>query len=323
MRRQFLRSALALSFAAAAAGASGQDLTPVSIAWGAFPDAPQIAVASDRKLWAAERIDARIIPTASGRAGFEALVSGQADYAVMTEFPAVLGVMRGQRFAIVAVLSQFKALRVITRGSKAVDLKSLAGKKVAVPVGTNVHFVIADALDKAGVRAEFINVPPPEMAAALVRGEVDAMMPFPSGYANARKVLGAQYQELRLPDHMSSLVLAASEKAAANQALTRRVLTALLKAEDVVAKAPAEAQEATARFVGTTTTLDAVQAAWPEYEFRIKLDAGTLDLMAREGRWLEAHGLVKEGDATAAQYRRVFAPEVLRGLDGKRVTLAN
>lgn len=321
MRRHFLRSALTLALAAAAGTGFAQELTPVSIGWGAYPDVPQIAQAMDKKLWAAEKLDAKVVPFASGRAGFEALIGGQVDYAIMAEFPAVAGVMRGLKFSVVAVLSQYKSFRLVAKGDKALDLKALAGKKVAVPVGTNVHFIAVEALEKAGVKAEFVNVPPPEMAAALARGDVDAIMTFPSGYPNAKKVLGAQYQEIRLPDYASSFVLAASEKASANPALTKRVLATLLKGEEYVAKNAAETQEATARFVGGATTVDAVRASWPEYEFRIKLDPGTLDLMVREGQWLKSHGLVKEGEPTTALYRKAFAPEVLKSLDAKRVSL--
>jgi NitT/TauT family transport system substrate-binding protein len=284
---------------------------------------PQIAQASDKKLWAADKLDVKIVPFASGRAGFEALIGGQVDYAVMAEFPAVSGAMRGLKFSVVAVLAQYKSFRLVTKGDKAVDLKALAGKKVAVPVGTNVHFIIADALDKAGVKAELVNVPPTEMAVALSRGDVDAIMTFPSGYANAKKVLGAQYQEVKLPSYATSYILAASEKASANPALTKRVLATLLKGEELVAKNAAESQEATARYVGGATNIDAIRAAWPDYEYRLKLDAGTLDVMVREGQWLKAQGLVKEGDPSPALYRKVFAPEALKSLDAKRVTLPN
>lgn len=320
-QRRTLLGAFALSVASASAGAFAQDFTTVRIGWGAFPDVPQFAVAADRNLWAAQRLDATIVPFASGRAGFEAMIAGQVDYAVMAEFPAVSGVMRGLKFSIVAVLSQYKAFRVITKGDKAMDLKSLAGKKIAVPVGTNVHFVIADAMQSAGVKAEFINVPPPEMAAALARGDVNAIMTFPNGYASARRALGAQYQEIRLSEQASSFVLAASQKAAANPALTRRVLATLLRGEEFITSFPAQAQEATAAFVGPGTTVDAVRDSWPAYEYRIKLDTATLDLMVRQGQWLKYNGLVRDGEPTRALYRTAFAPEALRSMDARRVTL--
>lgn len=216
----------------AAGQAFSQGLTTVTIGWGAYPDVPQLAQASVKGLWAEEKLEARIIPFASGRQGFEALIGGQLDYAIMAEFPAVTGVMRNQKFSVVAVLSQYKSFRVITKGDKApAGLAALAGKKIAMPLGTNVHFAIATALEKGGVNAELVNVPPSEMIPALTRGDVDAIMPFPSAYQKAKSVLGAQYQEIRTPDYSSSFVLAASEKATANPALTQRVLAALLKGE--------------------------------------------------------------------------------------------
>jgi NitT/TauT family transport system substrate-binding protein len=314
---------LATTLLLAAAPAFAQGLTTVTIGWGAYPDVPQLAQASDKGLWAAEKIEAKIVPFASGRQGFEALIGGQLDYAIMAEFPAVTGVMRNQKFSVVAVLSQYKSFRLITKGDKApAGLAALAGKKIAMPLGTNVHFAIATALEKAGVNAELVNVPPPEMIPALTRGDVDAIVPFPSAYQKAKSVLGAQYQEVRMPDYSSSFVLAASEKATANPAMTQRVLAALLKGEALVKANATESQEATARYVGGATTLDAVRAAWPEYEYRIKLDQNMLDTMVKEGQWLRAKGLIKEGDPTPALYRKWLAPEPLKALDPSRVTLA-
>lgn len=319
-RRPFL--ALAAALAAPALPAFAQEPTPVTIGWGPFPDVPQIAQAADKKLWAADRLDVKIIPFTTGRAGFEALIGGQLDYVVMAEFPAVSGVMRNLKFSVVAVLSEYRAFRIITKGDKPpADLKAFAGRKIAIPLGTNIHFIVSDALDAQGVHAELVNVPPPDMVPALARGDVDAIMTFPSGYQNARKALGAHYQELRLPGYSSSFILAASEKASAHPALTKRVLETLLKGEELLKKNPSETQEATARFVGGAVPLDNIRAAWNEYEYRVQLDAGTLDLMVREGKWLKAKGLVKEGDPTPALYRKWFAPGPLNSLDPARVTL--
>jgi NitT/TauT family transport system substrate-binding protein len=68
--------------------------------------------------------------------------------------------------------------------------------------------------------------------------------------------------------------------------------------------------------------LQAVRAAWPEYEFRIKLDQAMLDTMVKEGQWLRAKGLIKEGDPTPALYRKWLVDGPLKALDPSRVTLA-
>lgn len=319
---RFLRPVVLLAGLCAGAGtASAQDVTPVTIGWGPFPDVPQLAQAIDKKLWAAEKLDVKIVPFTSGRAGFEALIGGQLDYVVMAEFPAVSGVMRNLKFSIVAVLSEYRSFRVITKGDKPLpNLKALAGKKIAVPVGTNVHYILSDALDAQGIKAELVNVQPPEMVPALTRGDVDAIMTFPGSYQATRRTLGAQYQDVPLPGYMSSYVLAASEKA--RPEVTKRVLAGLLRGDELVAKQAAESQEATARYVGSALPVEAVRAAWGDYEFKVKLDQATVDLMVKEGQWLKAKGFLKEGDPTTALYRKALAPDVLRSLDPARVQLA-
>ncbi len=89
-----------------------------------------------------------------------------------------------------------------------------------MPMGTNIHYIISTALDAAGVKVELVNVSSLEMIPALARGDVDGIVAFLSAYGNARRILGAQYQEIRPPDFASSVILAASEKTSANPALT-------------------------------------------------------------------------------------------------------
>ena len=222
------------------------------------------------------------------------------------------------------MLSQFRSVRGITKADQPIsDLSVLSGKKIAIPLGTNVHYIVADALQAKGVKVELANVPPPEMLSALSRGDVDAIMTFPGGYQRAKQTLGAQYQEIKPPGYAGSFILAASEKAAARPEVTKRVLAGLLKAEELVLRQPAESQEATARYVGNVMSAEAVRTAWGDYEFRIKLDQGTLDLMVNEGQWLKDKGLIKEGEPTTALYRKWFTPDSLRALDASRVQLSS
>jgi len=68
-----------------------------------------------------------------------------------------------------------------------------------------------------------------------------------------------------------SFIPAASEKATGNPAVTGRVLTTLIKGGELIARNVAEFQEATSRYVAGATSLDAIRAAWPDDEYRIKL----------------------------------------------------
>lgn len=297
--------------------------TPVKIGWGAFPDVPQIAQASDKGLWAGQGLSPQIIPFATGRDSFEALIGGQLDLAVMAEFPPVTGALRGRKFGVAAVLSRYRALRAIARSATPVTaVKDLAGRRVATSIGTNVHFLIGEALRREGVAAKLVNVGPADMIPALLRGDVDAATPFPSAYPAARRALGDAYQQVMLPDAAQSFVLVASERlAAGDQDLVARVLRVLLEGERLVDADPAESQEATARYVRGAVTLEGIRSAWPEYEFRVQLDQGTLDLMVRAATWIVEQGFVRDVEPSAALIMQRMLPGPLRNVAPDRVTI--
>lgn len=321
MKRTLALAIAALLAVAAPARAQAPAPTKVMFGWGPFPDVPAIAEAQQHGLWQQQNLAVSIVPFATGRDAFEALIGGQLDFAVMAEFPAVTGTMRNLDFAIPAVLSEYRSFRVIGRGAPIPNLQALAGRRIAMPLGTNVHFIIADALEKAGVKAELVNVAPPDMLAALTRGDVDAIATFPGAYGAVRKALGAGYQELKLPGYASSFILVASPRAAAAPELVHRVLAALVAGEALTFKDPAEAQAATAAYVNKAVPLTAIEATWGDYDHHVQLDPATLDLMVREGTWLRAEGFVKTGTPSVALFQKMFLPAPLRSLDPSAVTL--
>jgi len=295
---------------------------PLTLGWGYSPDVPQIAEAFDKELWKKHDIDAKMVPFATGRDAFEALIGGQLDLAVMTEFPPVSGALRNLKFRIVAALSNYNQLRLIAKGSEPLtSFKQLEGKKIGTPIGTNVHFAAAEALTKAGVKVEFVNVGPADIIPALSRGDIDAAAMFASAYFGAKRVLGAQYQEIMLPDVGQVFVLLASEKAAANPALIEKTLATLLEGEALVARDPAGSQAATLRFIKNAIQPDQLAALWSGYSYRVGLTDALADLMAREGRWVRAMGYVKDGDPTAAFYKSFFLPGPLKAVGPDRVSL--
>jgi NitT/TauT family transport system substrate-binding protein len=296
--------------------------TAVVFGWGPFPDVPAIAEAQQNDLWKAQNLAVKIIPFATGRDAFEALIGGQLDFAIMAEFPAVTGTMRNLKFAIPAVLAEYKSFRLIVKSDTPITgLAQLAGKKIAMPLGTNVHFIIADALKAQGVKAELVNVAPPDMGPALVRGDVDAAATFPSAYPGLKKTLGAKYQEIKLAGYSSSFILVASEKAAADPALVQRVLAALVQGDALVFKDETAAQAVTAAYVNKAVSPEAIAAAWPDYDHHVRLDQETLDLMVREGTWLRAEGFVKQGTPSVELFRKMFMPGPLKALSPDSVTI--
>jgi NitT/TauT family transport system substrate-binding protein len=321
MSRLMFATAAALVLSTGAALA--QSPTAVKLGWGAFPDIAQLAVAQDKNLWKDQNITMEVIPFATGRDGFEAMIGGQVDFAIMAEFPAVTGAMRNLKFVVPASLAKYAKVRAHAKSPTPVtSLQQLAGKKVGVSMGGNIHFIIADALKKAGVTVELINVAPGDIIPAMVRGDIYGSAMFPSAYEAAKKTLGDQYQEIPLPGYASTFVLAASDKVATdNPDLIRRVLAVLLKGEEFVKSDPEGSKDATLKFAGKSYTKEMIDILWPQYEHRITLDKFTLNLMVQQGQWLRENNFVKEGTPSVELYSKYMVTGPLKALAPDRVEI--
>lgn len=318
MIRFFVSFAL---FVAVAGGSSSAHAQPVTFAWTPSAEDPQLAVALDQKLWSGLDVKATSFPT--GREALEAMLGGQADFAAAAELPAVVGAMRGQKFRILAILSRYKANRILT--TTKLSLKSaadLAGHKVATTVGTNSDFALAFELKKAGVKAEVVNVSPPDTVPALARGDVDAALTFPSFTDQAKRVLGGRYGEMMTPDYVTHLVLLGSTDVFEKRPqVVAAFLAGIMKADAEIAADPTAAQQSVVRVTGGILKAEAVKANWPDYDYRTGLDAPLLSLMVEEGQWVKERGLIKNVEPTEALFRSFIAEAPLKAIAPDRVKL--
>ncbi len=295
----------------------------LTVGGGPVAEVPQFIVANDRKLWGKAGLDVAVTPFATGREAFEALMGGQLDLAIMAEFPAVVGAMRNQNFSVVAVLSRYKANRIIAKREQALkSVAELAGAQIGVTIGTNSHFMLDEALKAAGVKATIVNVAPPDIVPALGRGDIAAAAPFPSFYAGAKRALAGQYQELIVPAYETTMLLAASSSLIEKrpEALAK-FLKALAEGQAVVDSEPAAAQETIARVMGGATNLETIKAAWGDYEFKLTLDQKLADLLLREGKWVRELGMIKNVEPTDAMFRGRLSAAALRSVLPSAVSL--
>jgi ABC-type nitrate/sulfonate/bicarbonate transport system substrate-binding protein len=100
-----------------------------------------------------------------------------------------------------------------------------------------------------------------------------------------------------------------------------KVLSAINDAQGIVDADPLAAQQIVARVAGGATSIQAIQAAWPEYQFKLTLDGDLLDLMAREGAWIRERGIIKNVEITEALFKSHINSTALRSVAPKAVTL--
>jgi ABC-type nitrate/sulfonate/bicarbonate transport system substrate-binding protein len=291
---RFVLALLAILLAPMAAHA--QSGKPLTLAVQPSTDVPQILLAIDRKLWDAEKVDVKVVTFSTGREALEALLGGQADFAVLTEYPATIGILRGQKFSVLADMSRYQGLRV-TASKKWMNLgslKDLDGKKIGTTLGTNVEFVTSVLLREGGAKAEVVNAAPADTVPALVRGDIQASVMFPNLYAQARKLLGADYEEIRTKSYTShALLVGSSATLEGRKSETEAFMRVLLAADKAVAADPAAAQAVVLAALKGVMTPEVLKELWADYDYKLVLRDDLPALMSQEATWILARGAVK------------------------------
>lgn len=282
--------------------------------WSPNPQTPQVDMALEKGYFTDAGLEVELVPFDSGRAGFEALLGGQVDVVFMAEFPAATGALMGQEFAIVGDLARFTGSRVIgNAGAGPLDSPAdLAGRRIGTTIGTNVHYFLDKALEGAGVEAEIVSAAPPDLVPAVVRGDVDAIVPFPTFYGAAKDTLGEDYLELRAPGYEVHYILAATPEMTGEKSDTLAAfMGALAKADADVAGDPEAAMAAVSASMQGAISTEALATMWQDVEIGLTLDEGLAELIRSEADWILGQGVIKAEPLSDAALAAYFAPAAL------------
>jgi sulfonate transport system substrate-binding protein len=133
----------------------------------------------------------------SGPVLLEGLNVGSIDFGTVGEAPPIFAQAAGANLVYVGnePPSPSSEAIIVPKDSKLRSLGELRGKKVALNKGSNVHFLLLKALEKAGIAYKDIQpvfLPPADARAAFERGAVDAWAIWDPFLAAAEKQLGAR-----------------------------------------------------------------------------------------------------------------------------------
>ena len=200
-RRALLAGAaggLGVSLAGWSAGVHAQAKSTLRIGYQKYGTLTLLKARGDlEKRLAPQGVEVKWTEFPAGPALLEGLNVGSIDFGTVGEAPPIFAQAAGADLIYVA--NQPAAPRaeaiLVPKGSPLKTVADLRGKKVALNKGSNVHFLLVKALEKAGVPYSAIQtvfLAPADARAAFEKGAVDAWVIWDPFFAAAEKQLGAR-----------------------------------------------------------------------------------------------------------------------------------
>ena len=278
---------------------------PIQLSMGA------VAVGLAQGLFEQRRVQLDTQSVKMGKHALDAVISGQADMAIVADTPYTLAALRGEQVVILASLyGSRKAMAVLGWRARGIASPAdLAGKTIGTVPGTNAHFFLEALLVAQGIdrqRVNIVDLKPDVLNDALRSGRVDAVTLWQPNLRRMQRELGAAGQTVYGEDiFVYRFVLATSKRYLdGHHEEAARMVAALADATDFIHEEPAAARAMIGRAIGVDAAelVEAFDAA----DYHLTLDQSLLLSLSDVSRWAHRSGLVRESAA---------APDFVRLID--------
>jgi sulfonate transport system substrate-binding protein len=254
-------------------------------------------VAQEKGFFRDEGLDVKLNMYPQGKDALDNMVAGGADVAVSAETPVMFTILRGGDVVIVAsVLESGKDQSIIAWRSSGVKTpRDLKGKRIGVAFGTNGEYFLDTFLAVNGIprsSVKIVNTLGTSTRDGLKAGMYDAVSAGGPTGPSIRKEFGAGVVTFFGESIYTviSPVTVRREFSRNRPAAVRKLLRALLRADEFTRKDSAGALEITAR--GTRIDREILRLSWPMYEFEVKLDQSLMIGIENQARWAIRNRLV-------------------------------
>lgn len=255
-----------------------------------------VHIAKGQGYFLEEGVDVDIIGYPTGKAAFKAALKGEINISTVADTPIVFDSFERKDFVVFATIANsVQHVKALTRKDANIKtVQDLRGKKVAMSEGTVSHFFmdmvfIFNAMDSSDV--EIVNLKPKEMVDAIVNGDVDVVFTWEPNIVNAEKILGDN--ALLLPGdvgYIATFSLASKNSFSENNPdLIKKIVKALIKAEEFSKDNRGESVEIVAAYFGTDN--ERISNLWDFYDYRVSLDQTLLITLEDEARWVMKNDL--------------------------------
>jgi NitT/TauT family transport system substrate-binding protein len=183
---------------------------------------------------------------------------------------------------------------VAKRSAGIVRLEDLKGKRVVVPRGTSAHYHLVAMLRSAGLQESdvaLVNAPATAMAAALVKGDADAISMWEPESENAVVALGKDAIVFQNNTIYREFYSVYSSTDVINDPRRRRQLVEFVKAisatTELLKKDPKPYFALISRV--TKHPADQIERGWSHHGFPFGIAPDLLDILTEEEKWVAAN----------------------------------
>ncbi len=275
-------------------------LEKLSIALPTLPHAALVHIAAANGYFAQQGLELTVVPVTHGKAAIEMLLQGKADLATAAEVPFALQVMAGQPLAVAAsVLSSPNDNVIVARRDRGISTpRDLSGKRIGITSGTSGEYFLWAFFIRHKLPPEsavLVDLPPGQIAQELLKGGVDAVSTWQPVALAAQSALGTNAVSFTESNAYTELhvVIGRSEFLKAHPGAIKKLLRALLKAEEFNRSEPEQALNLVAGRLKIDVQM--MRPFWRDFEFTVDLRQSHLITLEEEAHWAMARGHVAKG----------------------------
>jgi NitT/TauT family transport system substrate-binding protein len=218
------------------------------------------------------------------------LTAGKADAVTNAETQALLRSTANPDIRVILTVAEY-SYRIVARRSVGIKTAAdLRGKKIATSLNSSAHFYIVKTLREAGLSeadVSIVGLPPPDMPAALARGDVDAISIWEPASEKSVQALGPDAVIIRGPRYSERFNLNTTSEIAADpvkRAALVELLRGIIRTSKEVHDHPDKVQPVIAGKLDLPLPL--VAATWSLFRFPATIPDDLLATMVEQEPWM-------------------------------------
>jgi len=253
-----------------------------------------IYVADEQKFFTNNGVRVAFKDHDTGLAAVTALLKGEVDVALATEFVMVGKSLQKQDVLDLATINKSMIYYIIVRADRGIKTTAdLKGKRIGVSRRTNTEFYLGRMLELNGLTIQqvtMVDTKASDMAGTIAGGGVDAVVTWEPYVTQIKQQMGNRVIIWSVQSGQVSYwsVVSTPKWITQHPDLVNQFLRSLAQSEEYIIQHPAEAKAFLQKRLKLSDTY------WSQNQFSLSLDQSLIAAMEDEARWMIRNNLTRE-----------------------------